>query len=101
MVIIAGTARIRPEARDDLLDAARRMIAASRAEPGCTAYRYAFDIDDPDLIHFFEEWQDQAAVDAHFATPHMAEFLAALGDTLDGPPTILRYDVSSFGPLFG
>jgi quinol monooxygenase YgiN len=29
---------------------------------------------DPDVLHIAGRWRDQAAIDAYFATPHMATF---------------------------
>jgi len=101
MIVIAGTARVQPEHRDAAIEAARVMAAASRAEPGCRQYRFSTDLDDPDVVHVFEEWDSPEALDVHFATPHMAEFTAALGATLDGAPEITRFEVTVAGPLFG
>ena len=53
------------------------MMTATRAEDGCVAYAYAEDVAEPGLIHVFEIWRDQAALDAHFKTPHMAAWRAA------------------------
>ena len=55
------------------------MLAASRAEDGCLAYNYAQDVLDPCVIHISERWRDRAALDAHFATPHMAAWRAQFG----------------------
>ena len=49
----------------------RAMIEASRAEPGCLAYSYAMDVVQPGLIHVLERWADQAALEQHFASPHI------------------------------
>ena len=101
MIVIAGTARVREEQRDVAIEAARAMSTASRAEPGCRQYRFSADLDDPNVVHVFEEWDSAEALEVHFATPHMAEFQAALGATLDGAPAITRFEVSVAGPLFG
>lgn len=77
MLIVAGTVRIPPQNVDDLRPQMRAMMAASRAEDGCIDYGYAEDIAEPGLIHVFERWRDQAALDAHFQTPHMATWRAA------------------------
>ena len=53
------------------------MIEASRAEPGCAGYDYAFDLIEPDLMRVRELWRDEQALKDHFATPHMAAFLKA------------------------
>jgi len=54
----------------------KQMADASRAEDGCVEYGYAEDIFDPGLIHVKELWTNQAALDRHFASDHIAEWRA-------------------------
>lgn len=79
MLLIAGTVRIPDGAIDRARPAMAAMLAASRAEDGCFAYNYAQDVLDPCVIHISERWRDRAALDAHFATPHMAAWRAQFG----------------------
>ena len=74
MILITGTFRIRPGSLAAVKPAMARMIAASRAEPGCLAYSYAQDVLDEGLIRVTELWTDQAALDRHFASAHIAEW---------------------------
>jgi quinol monooxygenase YgiN len=76
-LIIAGTVRVPPENLPGLKPHMQAMLAASRAEDGCLTYSYAEDVVEPGLIRVFEAWRDQAAIDAHFAAPHMAVWRAA------------------------
>lgn len=76
-VIIAGTVRVPPQNLAAFKPHMLAMLAASRAEDGCLAYSYAEDVAEPGLIRIFEAWRDQAAIDAHFQTPHMAAWRAA------------------------
>ncbi|MFE8585630.1 putative quinol monooxygenase [Sphingomonas sp. NCPPB 2930] len=76
-LLIVGTVRLPPDNLDAARPVMRRMVEASRAEPGCLEYGYAEDVLDPGLIHVKEIWVDQAALDAHFASPHIAEWRAA------------------------
>jgi quinol monooxygenase YgiN len=39
------------------------------AESGCISYTFSADLVEPGLIHVFEEWQSQDALDAHFKAP--------------------------------
>lgn len=55
----------------------RRMVESSRAELGCIEYYYAEDVFDRGLIHVRELWRDQASLDAHFASSHLAEWRSA------------------------
>ena len=52
------------------------VLDASRAEDGCLEYSYGEDVLDPGLIRVFEVWRDQAALDAHFASEHIAAWRA-------------------------
>jgi quinol monooxygenase YgiN len=71
-LIIAGTFRVPPEALEHFRPHMLEMTAASRAEDGCEAYAYAEAVEERGLIRVFEIWRDQAAVDAHVASGHMA-----------------------------
>ena len=76
-VAIAGTVRVPPENIEAFRPHMLAMLAASRAEDGCLVYSYAVDVAEPDLIRVFEVWRDEAALQAHFQTPHMVEWRAA------------------------
>lgn len=76
-LVIAGTVRVPPENLDRFRPHMQAMLAASRAEDGCLTYSYAVDVAEPGLVRVFEAWRDQAAIDAHFQTPHMAAWRAA------------------------
>ena len=71
-LIIAGTVRVPVENLQAFRPHMLAMLEASRAEDGCIAYSYAEDVAEPGLIRVFEAWRDEAALDAHFATAHMA-----------------------------
>ncbi len=74
MIIVAGTARIAEPDLERARVLGMNMVKATRLEAGCLAYSFAADLEDPCLIHIFERWDDQTALDAHFQTPHMAAF---------------------------
>ena len=76
-LIVAGTVRVPPANLDAFRPHMIAMMTATRAEDGCGAYSYAEDVGESGLIHVFEIWRDQAALDAHFLTPHMAAWRAA------------------------
>jgi quinol monooxygenase YgiN len=101
MLVIAGTVSLDPAHRDAAIEAAREMMAATHEEPGCISYVFSAALDDPGEFRIFEEWQDQAALDAHFQMPHMAAFQAKLGGFGVRGMNVQRYEVSSVGPLRG
>lgn len=98
-LIIAGTVRVPPENLDTFRPHMATMMAASRAEAGCIAYGYAGDVLEPGLLHVFEEWKDQAAIDAHFASAHMATWRAAFPSFGVSDRALKLYEVASQRPL--
>ena len=76
MLIVAGTVRVPAENLDRLRPHMATMMAASQGEDGCLDYNYAEDVTEPGLIHVFERWRDQDALDAHVTTSHMAAWRA-------------------------
>ena len=59
-------------------EAVAAMETASRAETGCKDYTFAVELNDPDKLRITECWEDEDALKAHFATPHMATFNEAM-----------------------
>lgn len=53
-----------------------------RGEAGNLRYEYYQSIDDPETILLIDSWTDQAAIDAHHASPMMAR-IAALREKYD------------------
>ena len=64
----------------------RGVVSAIRAEDGSLRYEYYFPMDDPETVLLIDQWRDQAAIDAHHASPMMGE-IAALRE---------RYDLQGF-----
>ncbi len=80
MILVVGTVRLEEGAFDKLLPAAKTMMAETRKETGCIAYTYSRDLTEPDVFHVTEKWENRAVLAAHFETPHMKVWRAALAD---------------------
>ena len=98
-LIIAGTVRIPPDNIETFRPHMLAMMTASRAEDGCIDYDYAIDVFEPGVIRIFEIWRDQAALEAHFAAPHMAEWRAAWPSFGVSDRRLFAYEVASERPL--
>ena len=99
MLVIAGEIEIDPAQREAAVAAALRMMAETRKEAGCISYSFSGDLVQSGIFRIFEEWESQQALDAHFASPHMASFQAAVGGLGVKRMKVQRYEVSSVGPL--
>ena len=100
MLIIAGSITTENEGhRDAFLTAVKPMVAATHAEPGCLDYVFSADPDDSNRILLFERWEDQEALDSHFATEHMAEFQGKMAGIAVAGMDIQKYTISDVGPV--
>ncbi|MET7706932.1 antibiotic biosynthesis monooxygenase [Micromonospora sp. NPDC005413] len=57
MLIIAGSLRVEPEARDGYLADCAKVIAQARAAAGCLDFLLAADPLEPGRIHVYERWE--------------------------------------------
>ena len=64
--------------------------AAIRVEKGNLKYDYFFPVSDPETVLLIDSWENQAAIDAHHASPMMATVIA-LRDKYDLHMTVERY----------
>jgi quinol monooxygenase YgiN len=71
-------ARIQPQRRAELLEAARQYLPLVRAEPGVEAFYVTAQKDDPDTFVFYEIYKSQAAHDFHLQQDFTKKFLATL-----------------------
>lgn len=55
---------------------------AIRKEPGNLRYQYFQPLDDPETVLLIDSWTDQNAIDAHHASPMMAQ-IAELREKYD------------------
>ena len=98
MLVINATLTLDLARRSELAAAAIVMQQASRPEAGCHHYVFSADLEHDDVMHIAEKWEDQAALDAHFATPHMAVFQSAIAGAVTGIKAT-KYEIASEGPL--
>ena len=71
-------------------------VDAIRAEAGNLRYEYYVPLDDPETVLLIDSWENQAAIDAHHASPMMAT-IAALRERYDLHMTAERF-VSAEAP---
>ena len=69
---------------------ASRTVDLIRAEAGNLRYEYFQALDDPETVLLIDSWTDQAAIDAHHASPMMAT-IAALREKYDLHMTVERF----------
>ena len=73
MICLTVTYTIRPGHEDEAVEHFRRLIAPSRAEPGCLTYLVHRDVNEPRTFFLYEQYRDAAAFDAHRSSAHFME----------------------------
>ena len=95
MIVVIAKIVSKSEARDATRDALIGLETPTRAELGCIEYTLYTSPTEPDVFVTVESWQSRAHLDAHFATPHVTQTLAAADQMLAGAPVITVHEVSS------
>ena len=80
-------------------EAIAKVVRESRKGAGCLAYSLARDVADPDLFILYERWADEAAFQAHFASPHATEFRAVMEGMTGVEAHITRFETDDGTPL--
>ncbi|HUJ58321.1 MAG TPA: putative quinol monooxygenase [Kofleriaceae bacterium] len=70
MYAITITMRSQPGKEQELFEASGRVIAPSRAEPGCLFFDVLQSLEDPRELVFYEAYARKEDFDAHLAQPH-------------------------------
>ena len=64
------------------------LASSSKKDRGCLLYDLFASESVAGTFVTIERWQSQEDIDAHMASSHIAEFITAAGDHLDGLPAI-------------
>lgn len=71
MIHLIATLTIQPGSLAAVTEAAKPCLEATRKEDGCMSYDLHVDVTDDTRLVFVERWENRAALDAHFKTPHL------------------------------
>lgn len=94
MIVQHATIPIDPEEREAAIETLTELGEASRAEPGVVEYRVVADIDDENTVRVIEQYEDDAAVDAHMTSDHFEAFQGELPAFAGGEVELVRFDVA-------
>ena len=74
--MISFTVRIRFESKDHdrVAELLRLLTAETRKEPGCLAYIPHFVADEPGTVLIYEQYKDEAGLEAHRSSAHFQQY---------------------------
>ena len=74
MICVAVTYVIKPGREDEAIELFARLTEETRAEAGCRMYLTHRSTTDPRRFFLYEQYDDQAALDAHRTAPHFDRY---------------------------
>jgi (4S)-4-hydroxy-5-phosphonooxypentane-2,3-dione isomerase len=91
MFVLLVKVKVKPEKRQQFLEVIEDdAICSVRDEPGCVRFDVLQDNADPDTYYFHEVYKDEAALQAHTQTPHLARWRKAAEEVLAEPSQVTR-----------
>lgn len=81
--------KARPNLEDATRDVLLPTVPWALAKPGCLEYVLHLDRDKPGHFVFYEVWADQAALDAHWASPEFKGLVEKLDGLLTERATVI------------
>jgi quinol monooxygenase YgiN len=95
MIVVVGRVRTDSDKRNELVRIGQAAAAASRAEAGCVSYLLYEDTELENEFVFIEERESSEALQQHFATSHVDEFMQAIPATIVAPPDVKFHTIAS------
>lgn len=86
LLTVVAILRAQPGKEEELRETLESLIEPTRQEDGSHTYALHRDTEDPSTFIFYENWTSPEHLDAHFASPHLTDFVARI-------PNLLRTDL--------
>ncbi len=81
MITLIVTIQIKPDHKKAFMESMMGDARGSnKDEPGCLQFDVVQDNEDPNRIHLYEVYRDQAALDAHRKAPHYTKWRETVKD---------------------
>ena len=85
MISIFVTVKVKPGRMDGFIEATLGDARGSVGdEPGCFRFDVLKSGTDPDTLHLYEVYEDNAALEAHRQAPHYLKWRSTVSDWVDG-----------------
>lgn len=85
---VVATIPARPESQETVADLLRTLAQATREEEGCLSYELYRSASAPTTFVTVERWTDQAALEQHLSSAHVAAAIAGSDGHLAGEISI-------------
>lgn len=88
MIVLAVTWMAKTGREAEVAETFAKLTAESRKEPGCAMYQVHRHRTEPRRFFIYEQYKDDAALEAHRSTPHFLQYakkdLPKIADRVEG-----------------
>ncbi len=99
MIVVSGIIQVAPSDHAAAAELMKTLATETAKEAGSISYAFYADLETEGKFRVFEEWESEEAMGAHFAEPHMASFMGALGELEVVGTAIDKYEGSEKSKL--
>jgi quinol monooxygenase YgiN len=82
MIVLIVHTTVKPGTEEECKRLCRELSVESRKEPGCLQYIVHQSTEHPQNFAFYEQYADEAALQAHRSSPHFAWYITGGVDGL-------------------
>lgn len=94
-LFLFATIRPKPEHFADALSALNGIVPQTLQEPGCHVFSAFVSRDAANTLHLFECFEDEAALQRHYAEPYTKQVFESYGAWLAAPVETIRLNAGS------
>jgi len=91
IITVIAEIKAKPGREEDVKKALLALIGPTREEEGCIDYDLHESLEQPGQFLFYENWINDAALNAHLETAHLKELRAKSEALLAAPVKITRW----------
>lgn len=92
MFVVRTTIPVNPDHRETAIEYVSDLMDYSRREDGTVRYHATTDIEDPNLLRFFEQYEDVAAAETHTESEPYRRFNEVLPEFVDGTIETIQFE---------
>ena len=86
--VINARIMVRPEAIENFLALAKKMVENSNSEQGCLIYKLYQEVGNPQSFIFYEVYENQDAVNIHNSSLYFKTFIEQISDMASDKPQV-------------
>jgi quinol monooxygenase YgiN len=91
MIIITAVMKAKEGNGDDLAKVIKEFVPKFEKDPGLLMYKAHRRADNPNMVFFYEQYENNEALTFHSSAPHFKEMGRAMKPFLDGRADIAMY----------